>query len=64
MTVFLISVLVFALAMLGLGLGVLAGRGAPRGSCGGLNRIPGLKGACGGCDRPCARGVGASEGEP
>ncbi|HSQ69549.1 MAG TPA: (Na+)-NQR maturation NqrM [Steroidobacteraceae bacterium] len=48
------SVLVFALAFLGLALGVLAGRSPISGSCGGLNRIPGIDRDCA-CERPCPR---------
>ena len=36
MTIFVITVAVFILAMLGMGVGVLMGRSAPRGSCGGI----------------------------
>lgn len=49
MTEFALAFAIFALAVLGLAAGLLAGRGAPRGTCGGLNRIPGLRGACLGC---------------
>jgi hypothetical protein len=52
----LASILVFALAVAGLGLGLLRGRGAIQGSCGGLNKIPGVASDCGGvCRRPCSR---------
>jgi hypothetical protein len=37
-------------------IGVMAGRGRIEGSCGGLNRVPGVDSDCGGaCRRPCAR---------
>jgi len=62
MSVFLISFGLFLLAALALGLGLLLGRGAIRGSCGGLNRIPGLESACGGCDRPCPRRASIDQG--
>ena len=56
MTEFLFSIVIFALVALGLGLGVLRGRSAIEGSCGGLNRIPGLESDCGGaCRRPCKK---------
>lgn len=48
------SIVIFALAAAALGIGVLRGRRAIRGSCGGLNRIPGVESDCGGsCHRPC-----------
>jgi hypothetical protein len=52
MTVFILSFVVFALAVSGLSIGLLAGRGGIRGTCGGLNQADG----CGLCGR------GASEG--
>jgi hypothetical protein len=55
MTVFLISFGVFLLTAVALGLGLLLGRMGISGSCGGLNRIPGLEGACRACERPCPR---------
>jgi uncharacterized protein len=55
MMVFLISFGVFLLTALALGLGLLLGRAGITGSCGGLNRIPGLEGACGACEQPCPR---------
>lgn len=52
----LASILVFALAATGLGLGLLRGRRAIQGSCGGLNNIPGITPDCGGaCRRTCPR---------
>ncbi|MGB5283228.1 MAG: hypothetical protein WCB63_08500 [Polyangiales bacterium] len=47
--VYLFSFMVFALALTGLSVGVLAGRGAIRGSCGGLNNPDGT--GCGTCGR-------------
>jgi len=50
----LFSVVIFALAAAALGFGVLRGRRAIQGSCGGLNRIPGIESDCGGtCRHPC-----------
>ena len=46
MTVFVASFVVFSLAFAGLAVGLLAGRGGIRGSCGGLNQ-PGGCGLCG-----------------
>lgn len=47
------ALLFFSLAFTGLALGVLNGRAALKGSCGGLNQIPGLQSDCGGA---CRRG--------
>ena len=56
MTELLVSILVFALAIAGLGLGLLCGRRGIQGSCGGLNNIPGVTSDChGACRRPCKR---------
>jgi len=50
----LFSIVVFGLAAAGLGIGVLRGRRGIQGSCGGLNRIPGIGSDCGGaCRRRC-----------
>lgn len=54
MVVYLLSFAVFAFAFFGLGIGVLAGRGAIRGTCGGLNNPGSGSGSgsgCGGCGR-------------
>ncbi len=45
------TVILVALAMLALGVGVLFGRGEPKGSCGGLA----CNGACGGCEKEADR---------
>ena len=56
MTELLFSIVIFALAAIALGIGVLLGRGGVEGSCGGLNRIPGIESDCGGtCRRPCKK---------
>jgi len=56
MSELLASILVFALAAAGLGLGLLCGRRGIQGSCGGLNAIPGVASDCGGvCRRPCRK---------
>jgi hypothetical protein len=56
MAVFLIAFLLFLIAIAGMAIGVMAGRGRIEGSCGGLNRVPGVDSDCGGaCRRPCAR---------
>lgn len=63
MAEFLFSIVIFALAAVALGIGVLRGRRAIEGSCGGLNRIPGVESDCGGtCRRPCKkRRTGAAD---
>jgi hypothetical protein len=49
MTVYVLSFVVFALAVSGLSVGLLVGRGGIRGTCGGLNN-PDVQG-CGACGR-------------
>lgn len=52
----LMTMLVFLLVVAGMAVGVIAGRKAISGSCGGLNQIPGVESDCGGtCRNPCAR---------
>lgn len=51
MTLFLLSLLVITLAMLGMGLGALAGRRPIKGSCGGAGRTHG-GGMCDVCAGP------------
>lgn len=53
MELFLVSFLIFLLAILGMGLGILAGRPPIKGSCGGLYGVRGLGSGCVACDRPC-----------
>ncbi len=56
MITFLIAFLLFATAIAAMSIGVMAGRRRIEGSCGGLNRLPGVESDCGGaCRRPCAR---------
>ena len=56
MTELLASILVFGLAVAGLGLGLLRGRRGIQGSCGGLNNLPGVDSDChGACRRPCRK---------
>jgi hypothetical protein len=47
--IYVLSFMVFALALLGLSIGLLAGRGGIRGTCGGLNNPEGE--GCGACGR-------------
>ena len=49
MVVYVLSFVVFALALSGLSVGLLGGRGGIRGTCGGLNNPDGE--GCGGCGR-------------
>ena len=52
----LLSILVFTVAVAGMGIGLLLGRKAIQGSCGGLNTIPGIASDCNGdCRRPCRK---------
>lgn len=51
----LASVTIFALVILGMAVGVLRGRAAITGSCGGLNNIPGVESDCGGACRTGAK---------
>jgi len=53
MTIFLVTFLVMSLAVLGMAVGVLAGRKPIAGSCGGLGSI-GLE-CDAGCDKPCPK---------
>jgi len=54
--IFLITFTVFIFMALALALGLLFGREGIQGSCGGLNRIPGLEGSCGACtNKRCPR---------
>lgn len=50
MNVFFITFAIFVLVMLGMGVGVLLSNREIKGSCGGLNDIEGLKGACDICE--------------
>ena len=49
MLLYLLSFLVFVLVLTGLSIGLLAGRGGIRGTCGGLNNPDGK--GCGACGR-------------
>ena len=53
MLVYVLSFAAFALALTGLSIGLLAGRGGIRGTCGGLNNPDGE--GCGACGRSAAR---------
>jgi len=47
MSVFIATFIIIAIAIIGMAIGVIAGRPAIKGSCGGLNQI-GLSGSCSG----------------
>lgn len=59
----LASIAIFSLVILGMAIGVLRGRAAISGSCGGLNNIPGVESDCGGAcrtgDKVCPRKAAA-----
>lgn len=50
MSTFLVTFLVFAVVMIAMAVGVLLSNRSIKGSCGGLNDIDGLKGACDICE--------------
>ena len=47
MTIFIITFIIISMAVIGMAIGVIMGRPAIKGSCGGLNQI-GLAGSCSG----------------
>ena len=52
----LFSFVIFILVVLGMSVGVILGRHSIKGSCGGLNNIPGIESDCrGACRRPCKK---------
>ena len=57
MSTFLISFVVFTLVMIGMAIGVILNNREIKGSCGGLNDIDGLQGACDICEtkKKCKR---------
>jgi len=57
MNLFLITFSVFVLVMIAMAIGVIVNNRAIKGSCGGLNDIEGLKGACDICEgkKACSR---------
>lgn len=65
MTVFLITFAVLMLVVVAMAIGIIAGRPAIKGSCGGLNQV-GLSGSCGGAcsleeKEQCAKRKAAAE---
>lgn len=57
MNLFLITFSVFVLVMISMAVGLIVNNRAIKGSCGGLNDIEGLKGACDICEgkKVCSR---------
>jgi len=57
MNLFLVTFSVFLLVMLSMAIGVIISNRSIKGSCGGLNDIDGLKGACDICEgkKVCAK---------
>lgn len=57
MSLFFVTFAVFVLVMIAMAVGVLVNNRAIKGSCGGLNDIEGLKGACDICEgkKACRR---------
>ncbi len=53
MTIFLLSFVVIAIALLGMGVGVLWGKTNIKGSCGGLNTLGRFGVDCTACAKPC-----------
>ncbi|NQZ53914.1 MAG: (Na+)-NQR maturation NqrM [Piscirickettsiaceae bacterium] len=47
MSIFIATFIIISIAVIGMAVGVLLGRPAIKGSCGGLNQV-GLAGSCGG----------------
>ncbi|GIX21996.1 MAG: hypothetical protein KatS3mg121_0779 [Gammaproteobacteria bacterium] len=55
MITYLAAFLIILAAVIAMALGVLLGGRRIQGSCGGLNTIEGLEGACEACTKPCER---------
>ena len=55
MKIFLLSFIIFALAILGLAIGWLFSNRTFKGSCGGLSAIPGIEKSECACSNPCEK---------
>ncbi|MEB4590660.1 (Na+)-NQR maturation NqrM [Candidatus Thiothrix sp. Deng01] len=55
MKIFLLTFLIFLLAVLGLAIGWLFSNRSLKGSCGGLSAIPGMENAHCSCSNPCEK---------
>ena len=53
--VFIITFFVLLVVVVAMAVGVIFGRGAIKGSCGGINNIDGLESACDFCSQPCEK---------
>ncbi len=53
--IFLVSFLLFVIAVLLMSIGLFFQRHPIQGSCGGLNNIKGLSEACGACGKTCKK---------
>lgn len=61
MAIFVVTFLVMSLAVLGMAVGVLAGRKPIAGSCGGLGKF-GLE-CDAGCDKPCPKRAAGAQAQ-
>lgn len=57
MWTFIISFILFCLALAAMAIGVMLGGKRIKGSCGGIAQIPGIDSACGACSKPCHKHV-------
>lgn len=55
MEIFIITFIVLLIVVIAMAVGVIFGRDAIKGSCGGINNIDGLDSACDFCSEPCEK---------
>lgn len=55
MQVFIITFFVLLIVVVAMAVGVIFGRGAIKGSCGGIGNVEGLESACDFCSEPCEK---------
>ena len=53
--IFVITFVILLVVVVAMAVGVIFGRGAIKGSCGGINNIDGLDSACDMCSEPCEK---------
>jgi hypothetical protein len=53
--IFIITFIVLLIVVVAMAVGVIFGRDAIKGSCGGINNIDGLDSACDFCSEPCEK---------
>ena len=53
--VFAITFVILLIVVVAMAIGVIFGRGAIKGSCGGISNIDGLESACDFCSEPCEK---------